>query len=382
MGDFPTQNSENGREWSDATTQAHAAARADASSKDAWALDACWSDDAIAPLARLSMNGIEREYPNKPAHVMTGPESIVAPRTLHPVFFGCFDWHSAVHGHWTLVRLLRRFPASSVAVEIRTTLERQFAADKLAVEAAYFDVAENHSFERTYGWAWLLRLAAELQTWDDPHAKRWAVWLAPLEMRIVALMRSYLPKLHYPVRSGVHSDTAFALGQMHDYAALTDNATFAREIAAYCRDKYAKDRAYAPFWEPSGEDFFSPALNEADVMRRVLSGEEFAAWLDDFLPGLADSGSPTARLLRPVDRFDVADGRLVHLAGLNFSRAWALTGIAGALPSGDARQALLAESIAAHAKVGMQSVFSGDYAGEHWLATFAVYLFTSSHVLP
>ncbi len=330
------------------------------------------SDVQVAAFARLALKGIEKEYPNKPSDTLLGPESVVPPHVVHPVFYGCFDWHSSVHGHWLLVRLIKQYPKSSIAEESRALLKKQLTAEKLKVEADYYNVKDNESFERMYGWAWALRLAAELHTWDDPDARVWAANFAPLENKLVQLTEVYLPKLTYPVRTGVHPDTAFALAQMLDYARAVKtppNAEFEKQIVAYAREKYLPDRAYPSAYEPSGEDFFSPCLNEADLMRRVLPPDAFAQWLTAFLPDLTDGKS---NLLRPAEVSDISDPKIGHLVGLNFSRAWTQRGIAAALPANDPRRAFLEKSAAAHGTAAMKYVFSGHYEGEHWLATYAV----------
>ncbi|CAK9037420.1 Divalent metal cation transporter MntH [Durusdinium trenchii] len=275
------------------------------------------TDEQVTRFARLALDGIVREYPNKPSNVMVGRESVLSPQEMHPVFYGCFDWHSSVHGHWMLVRLLKLYPQASVAGEIRELLDAQLTADKLQVEAEYFDAKENRSFERTYGWAWTLRLAAELKEWDDPDAQRWAKNLEPLESRIVELTKAYLPRLTYPIRTGVHPDTAFALGQMLDYARVVNNEELESLITTYSREKYLSDRSYPSRFEPSGEDFFSTAWNEADLMRRVLGEQEFAEWLEQFLPDLDDANSDAANLLNPAEVSDLTDPKIVHLVGLN-----------------------------------------------------------------
>jgi hypothetical protein len=338
------------------------------------------STDQAQALARLAMAGIEREYPNKPSQVMTGPESVATPRELHPAFYGCFDWHSAVHGHWMLLRLLKLYPDLPISNEIRQLLGRQLTEDKLLIEAQYFDQEQNRSFERTYGWAWALRLALELRTWDDPQAQQWAENLAPLEEQLVALTKGYLPRLTHPIRTGVHPDTGFALAQMLDYARGVHDAELETEIVSYAKAKYWEDRDYPAAFEPSGEDFFSSALNEADLMRRVLASEEFAEWLERFLPGLGQTDSSATDLLVPVLVSDVTDPKLVHMAGLNLSRAWCVQGILHALPADDARRKALSKSLDAHTKAGLSYVFSGHYEGEHWLGTFAVYLLTMAAV--
>ena len=336
------------------------------------------SDDQVAQFALLAIENIPREFPNKPSNVMVSADSVKRPREMHPVFYGCFDWHSSLHGHWMLVRLAKLRPDAPIVVEIRRLLDEQLTADKLAKEAAYFDEKENRSFERTYGWAWTLRLAAELRTWDDPDATRWAAAFAPLEQKIVALTKNYLPRLTYPIRTGVHRDTAFALSQMLDYARAVNDQEFANLITAYAQEKYVKDRDYPSRFEPSGQDFFSQAWNEADLMRRVMTPALFAEWLEQFFPNLADADSDAATLLNPVVVSDPSDPKIVHLAGLNLSRAWTQQGVLLALPNDDPRREMLMRSIAAHTKAGLDYVFSGHYEGEHWLATFAVYLLTET----
>jgi hypothetical protein len=338
------------------------------------------ADEQVRAFAQLAVDGIEREYPNKPSNVMVGPESVQSPRQLHPVFYGCFDWHSSVHGHWMLVRLVKDYPNAPLAGEIRALLSRQLTSEKLAIEAAYFDVKEHQTFERMYGWAWALRLAAELRSWDDPQAAEWAANLRPLEERLVGLTKGYLPRLEYPIRSGVHPDTAFALGQILDYSRVIQDRELESAITTYAKDKYLVDRDYPARYEPSGEDFFSPALCEADLVRRVLPPAEFADWLERFLPGLSRPDSQAATILVPVAVADVTDPKLVHLAGLNLSRAWCLQGVLDRLPADDTRRDALTASLAAHTEAGLGYVFTGHYEGEHWLATFAVYLLSGAGI--
>ena len=330
----------------------------------------------VEAFARLALRGIVREYPNKPAHLLTSDASLAAPRDLHPVFCGCFDWHSAVHAHWMLVRLLRRHPEAPVAREIEALLETQLTAEGLEREAAYFREPAHAAFERTYGWAWLLHLAQELRTWDDPRAARWARHLAPLEREIVRLARAFLPKMTWPLRSGLHIDSAFALGLFLDYARAVGDDALLEIVAERARTWYLGDRDYPVRYEPSGFDFFSPGLNEADLMRRLLPPVGFGAWLDDFFPTLADGS--LGHLLEPVEVPDVTDGHLVHLAGLDLTRAWTLRAVARSLPEGDPRGAVLDAAVARHAERGLAYVTSGHYEGEHWLATFAVFLLTDA----
>lgn len=332
--------------------------------------------EQAARFAALALAGIDREYPNKPGAVLTGPQDLEPPRAMHPAFFGHFDWHSSVHGHWMLVRLLRLYPAMPNAAEIRARLREHLTEANLRVEAAYFDVSDNRSFERMYGWAWALRLATELYEWEDPDAAVWADAFAALAAKLTALTVDYLPRLSYPIRSGVHPDTAFALAQILDYARSTGNADLEALVVRRARDFYLDDRDYPLAFEPSGQDFFSPGLNVADLMRRVLPKAEFAAWLHRFVPAL--SRGQLGSWSEPAEVSDLADPQIVHLVGLNLSRAWAMQGIASALDSGDPRLQSLLPAMQAHAAAGMRYVFSGHYEGEHWLASFAVYYLSAA----
>ncbi len=329
-------------------------------------------DDRAAALAQLALAGIDQEFPNKPGDVLAAPEDLRTPKAMHPAFYGCLDWHSSVHGHWMLVRLLRLHPEMKNAADIRARLDAHLTAANLEVETAYFADKKNRGFERMYGWAWALRLAAELRSWNDPDAARWVANFAPLENKLVSLTKEYLPRLTYPIRTGVHPDTAFALGQIHDYARTVNDGELASLIEKRARDYYLKDQAYPAGYEPSGEDFFSPGLNEADLMRRVLRAEEFSRWLAGFMPSL-----PTA-WTTPAEVSDLSDPRIVHLVGLNLSRAWTLQGIASALPAEDPLRKTLHAAMQTHAAAGLRYVFSGHYEGEHWLATFAVYHLTAT----
>jgi len=325
--------------------------------------------------AKLALSCIDREYPNKPEHVLDSAADAKPPREFHPAFFGCYDWHSSVHGHWMLVRLLKTQPALSSQKEIRARLSAHFTPEAMATEARYLDIKSNRSFERTYGWAWTLRLATELQTWDDPEARAWRANLEPLVKMIVGRLGDFLPKLASPIRTGVHPNTAFALGEALDYAQAAGDAGLERLVVKRSRDYYQKDRACPLAYEPSGEDFFSPCLEEADLMRRVMPRADFAKWLRLFLPGLA---AQKLFPLSPAVVTDPTDPRLVHLDGLNLTRAWTLRAIARALPSSDARRKSLENAAEAHAKAGLARVSSGNYEGEHWLASFAVYLLTDA----
>jgi hypothetical protein len=322
--------------------------------------------------ARLALKGIGKQYPNKPGDVLNSEKDIQEPRTIHPAFYGSFDWHSSVHGHWMLARLLRWFPGLPEKQEIRAILNEHLTAKYLQVEASYFTRPNSQAFERPYGWAWLLKLAEELHGWDDTDAKEWSKNLKPLADTIVARYLAYFPKQTYPIRSGVHPNTAFGLAFALDYARAVDDKPLRDLLEERSRTYYGKDAGIPAAWEPEGADFFSPSLMEADLMGRVLPSAEFQVWLHRFLPGL-DKGEPKTLFL-PTTVTDRSDPQLVHLDGLNLSRAWCMRSIAAALPKSDPARQVLAEAAARHAEGGLRHVASGDYVGEHWLASFAVYL--------
>ena len=334
------------------------------------------SDAQVDAFAQLALKNIHREYPNKTGDVLVGPEAVKSPKALHPAFYGCFDWHSSVHGHWMLVKLLKDYPQHSVCKLIRENLAINLTKENLDAELAYFSADEHKSFERTYGWAWYLKLVAELDDWDDDQGRQWRRDLKPLEELLVKRTLAYLPKLSYPIRTGVHADSGFGLAFILDYARAVKHEQLEQAIVDRARFFYLKDSDYPTVYEPSGQDFFSSCLNEADLMRRVLSREQFVQWFGEYLPSLREGDG--GNLLIPVEVSDVTDGYIVHLAGLDLSRAWCLQGIAARLPEGDSRITLLKQSAAAHADKGFSYVFSGAYEGEHWLATFAVYLLGQS----
>jgi len=334
------------------------------------------NEGQAAGFVKLALAGIDREYPNKTGHVTTGPDDLRSPREMHPVFYGHFDWHSSVHGHWMLLRLLKLFPQASFAGEVRGVLGKRLTAEGLAAEAAYFRKKENRSFERMYGWAWALRLALELRTWDDPDGREWAGNFRPLEKEITGLAMAYLPKLDWPVRCGFHPETAFPLGQMLDYARGTGDREFEALLLERSRRFYGRDRDYPTAYEPSGNDFFSPGLNAADLMRRVMTAEEFGSWLGTYFPELA--AGKAGNLLTPVTVSDPTDGHLIHLAGLNLTRAWTMRGIASVLAEDDVRKKVLLDAAARHAEAGLGLVATGHYEGDHWLGSFAVYLLSGT----
>ena len=329
---------------------------------------------AAQRFADLALACVHKEYPNKISHVLAGDADVKPPRVLTPAFCGCFDWHSAVHGHWLLVRLARAFPAAPFVPAARAALAASLTDAHVAAEVRYLEGPGRSDFERPYGLAWLLQLAAELHEWDDPQAHAWAETLAPLERAAAMRIGSWLPKLSYPIRVGEHAQTAFAFGLVLDWARATGDRGTAGLVERRSRDYYLADRDCPMAYEPSGQDFLSPCLAEADLMRRVLPAPEFSAWLSGFLPRLPRDGS--GAWLEPAVVTDPADGKLAHLDGLNLSRAWMLEGIAAGLPPGDARIAALRAAAAAHRASGLAAVTGAHYEGGHWLGSFAVYLVT------
>ena len=311
--------------------------------------------------ARIALGHLTREFPHKLDHVIDGPEDVLGPRALHPIFFGSFDWHSCVHGYWTLLRILRQFPQLPVAHRIRALADEMLVPHKVRGELEYLDRPYSGGFERPYGWAWLLMLHAEAQR----HDADWAANLAPLAAAFADRFQLYLPKLTYPIRVGAHYNTAFALVLTLEWAEA-NAPVLADLIRARAHHYYGTDRDCAG-WEPGGDEFISPALTEALLMRRVLDPSEFRAWFALFLPDLA-AGAPPA-LFKPAFVSDRSDGKIAHLDGVNLSRAWCWRGIAGAL---EPELAALARATAdLHLDASLPHV-AGDYMGEHWLATFAL----------
>jgi hypothetical protein len=334
---------------------------------------------AAARFANLALGCVHLEYPNKLAHTLASDADARPPRLLTPAFYGCYDWHSSVHGHWLLVRLARQFPQAPFAAQARAALARSLTAGNVAGEVVYLQTPGRASFERPYGLAWLLMLAAELRQWDDPQARQWVAILQPLEREAAARLSTWLPKLHYPIRVGEHSQTAFAFGLVHDWSRVAGDAAMRTLIERRARAFYGDDRNCPLDYEPSGEDFLSPCLAEADLMRRVLAPSGYAQWLRTFLPGIPQG--PQARWLEPGVVTDRSDPKLAHIDGLNLSRAWMLQGIASGLPPRDRRIAALEAAARAHAAAALPAVTGEHYEGGHWLGTFAVYL-TSSAGLP
>ena len=330
--------------------------------------------------ARLALACVHKEYPNKISHVLNSDADVAPPRKLTPAFCGCYDWHSSVHGHWLLVRLVRTFPDARFAGAARDALRKSLTADNLKQEAAYLHGPGRATFERPYGLAWLLQLCAELREWDDPQAREMSANLRPLEEAAVERLKTWLPKLSHPVRIGEHDQTAFGLGLMLDYARTVGDESFAKLVSDSVRKFFLTDKDCPLAYEPSGEDFLSPCLGEADVMRRVLSQKEFASWLREFLPQIPatppESEAPTVDWLPVTVSPDPSDPKLAHLDGLNLSRAWMLEGIISALPADDPRRFHLSTAAEAHRRAGLAAMTGEHYEGGHWLGSFAVYLTT------
>jgi hypothetical protein len=328
----------------------------------------------LSRFAMLALACVHREYPNKIAHHLNADGDVKPPRELTPAFYGCYDWHSCVHGHWLLARLARTEPQAGYVARARAALDRSLTPANIAGEVRYLETEGRTSFERPYGLAWLLQLAAELREWHDRDARRWSAALGPLEQAAVKRLGGWLPKLTRPVRSGEHSQTAFALGLMLDWSRIAADRDFKALAGFHASRFYLNDRSAPLAYEPSGEDFLSPALAEADVMRRVMAPGEFAGWLGQFLPAIPRDASPD--WLKPGVVTDPTDGKLVHLDGLNLSRAWMLEGIAHGLPKGDPRVSSLRATAEVHRASGLNAITGKHYEGGHWLGTFAVYLVT------
>src|SRR6202140_5421281 len=335
--------------------------------------------DAAARFAALALKCLHQEYPNHISHTLGGDADVRAPRALTPAFYGCYDWHSAVHGHWLLVRLIRLFPDAPFAPQARAEVSRSLTAPNISAEVAYLRGEGRASFERPYGLAWLLQLAAELRGWDDADARRWSAALQPLESEVAVRLKSWLPKLHYPIRIGEHDQTAFSFGLMWDWAGAAGDDEMRALLGRAAQRFYLRDRNCPLAYEPSGEDFLSPCLAEADFMRRALGGPgrgAFAGWLSGFLAHIPAGAAAAGRApwLSPGVVTDRADPKLAHIDGLNLSRAWMLEGIAYGLPAHDARVPALLAAAARHRDAALPAVTGEHYEGGHWLGTFAVYL--------
>ena len=324
--------------------------------------------------AEIALKCIEREYPNKLSHVMNTKAEVLSPKELHPAFYGCFDWHSSVHGHWMLIRLLKLFPGLKNQNRIRNAIKRNLTKVNIDQEVSYLGQKSRKSFERTYGWAWLLKLVEELKGWNDKDGKIWEQNLRPLEENIVKRYLDFLPKQVYPIRTGVHPNTSFGLSFALDYAKKVRNKELEKLIIDKAKEYFINDRNCPAEWEPGGEDFFSPCLMEADLMSKVLNNKEFESWLHGFI--LNNKGKIPMQLQKTARVIDRSDGKLVHLDGLNLSRAWCFKRIANKIINNNPLKIKIKELALIHAQIGLKNIKSGNYAGEHWLASFAVFLLT------
>ncbi|THV14023.1 DUF2891 domain-containing protein [Rhizobium rhizophilum] len=330
------------------------------------------TSELASRFATIALGHVTREYPNHILHGLEGPDDARTPSELHPVFYGSYDWHSCVHGYWMLARLLRLYPEMPEAPAIRDLFGMMLVPDRIAGECAYFDRPMARGYERPYGWGWLLKLAAELHGHEDP---AWGEALSPLTLRIAQRFRDFLPLATYPVRTGTHYNTAFALRLAADYADTVGDETFFDLLRATALRWYGPDTTCPAWGEPSGDDFLSPALIEAECMRRLLPAADFARWFDDFLPDIAANQPCT--LFAPASVSDRSDGKIAHLDGLSLSRAWCWSSLASTLPDTDPRRAVMFEAAHGHLEAGIAHVV-GDYMGEHWLASFAVLALTET----
>ncbi len=348
---------------------------------------------AASRFAALALSCVHREYPNKISHVLRDASDALQPHELTPAFYGCLDWHSAVHGHWLLARLARTYPGAPFALEAKAALAKSLTPENVQAELRYLQAPGRSSFERPYGLAWLLALSAELHTWDDAQAREWAAAIEPLESEVATRLNAWLNKLRRPNRSGEHAQTAFAMGLIADWAAARGGTNrqmsasvgtpMAATMAATLRTRaavfYAADRRCPLAYEPAGEDFLSACLGEADLMRRVLGTKEYAKWLAAFLPQIPrHSRGHHSAWLPPEPVVDRTDPKMAHIDGLNLSRAWMLRDMAQALPARDARRKALLAAAAAHRAAALPAVTGEHYEGGHWLGTFAVMLETGA----
>lgn len=327
------------------------------------------TSEGASYLCRLPLKCITKEFPNKTSHTsISDSDHILLPQQLHPSFYGCFDWHSSVHGHWMLIRLLKLFPSLPEADTIREVLNSTITREKILNEIKYFDLPLTASWERTYGWAWILKLDQELALWNNPDAARWHEALHPLTEKIVQLWTAYLSKQTYANRTGVHPNTAFGLVFALDYARAVKDTNFEKAILISAKNIFEKDKNIPALWEPNGADFLSPSLEEADLMRRVFPEKKFMSWFNKFFT----LQSLNHLTILPVvsDRTDL---QIVHLDGLSFSRSWCMKGLVSVLPVSDVRRKILQRSMIKHLSAALPHVVSGEYGGEHWLASFAVY---------
>ncbi|QKX07299.1 DUF2891 domain-containing protein [Aquimarina sp. TRL1] len=330
------------------------------------------TQEQASKLIALPLACIQTEYPNKLNQVIGGKKDIQEPSVLHPAFYGCFDWHSSVHGHWSLIKILKEFPQIAKSEEARKLLATTITREHIAAEVAYFHGKHNTSYERTYGWAWLLKLAEELHTWEDPLARTLEENLQPLTDLIAQRYIDFLPKLRYAIRVGEHPNTAFGLSFAWDYAIAVNHKALINSIRTKAIEFYKNDQGCPLSWEPGGYDFLSPCLEEIDIMRRVLNKEEFEKWIGSFIPDL----QAKSFRLETGEVSDRNDGKLVHLDGLNFSRAWVLYGLADQYPEDYTHLIKIANQ---HVSYSLPNLVGDSYEGGHWLGSFAIYALGASN---
>lgn len=327
--------------------------------------------DQAKKIFELPTHCISVEYPNKLGNVLGSDADLKTPKQLRPIFYGCFDWHSSVHGFWSIVKLMKNFPELDQNNQVRNELNQLITAENVAVEMAFFNDKNNKNFERTYGWAWLLQLQMELNNWQDKDAQVWAKNLKPLSDLIIVRYKEYLPKLVYPIRTGTHDNTAFGLSLAIDYARSVNDKTFEKVITDNGNRLYLKDKSCNIAFEPSGSDFLSACLEEALLMSKIHPHDEYKKWLKGFLPQLQKKNFD----LKPGVVSDRTDGHLVHLDGLNFSRATALYQIEHKLPE----LKHLNKIAQNHLNYSLNNITNDDYMGSHWLGTFALYALKTKH---
>ena len=323
--------------------------------------------ETASGLARIPMSCLNNEYPNKLNQVLGDKDDLKNPELLHPAFYGCFDWHSSVHGHWMLIKLVKLYPDLPEKSEIFRIMDQNLNPDNIKAEIAYFQDEHNKTFERTYGWAWLLKLAQELNDWDHPKGKIWFENTKPLSDLIRDKYIDFLPKLTYPIRTGEHPNTAFGLSLAYDYATSLGDTTFIKLITNRSKNYYQQDKNCPISWEPNGFDFLSPCLEEANLMQKILSTEQFQEWIVEFIPDFSS--------ITPAIVSDRSDPKIVHLDGLNFSRAWCLLGISSSMPESNKED--LIHHAAEHFNSSFPHLSSGNYEGEHWLTSFAILALTT-----
>ena len=328
--------------------------------------------------ADVILESVRQEYPNDLRHTMMGPDDRPTPRQLHPAFYGCFDWHSCVEMHWALVCLLRLIPDALDQKTARATLTEHLTPQALNQEATYLQ--SHRGFKRPYGWGWALMLANDLEGWEDAQARVWAGAMQPLAQTISNLLLAWLPKATYPSRDGMHGNTAFGLARSLPWArrvASRGDARLLEAITEAATRWYGDDRNYPAGWEPSGADFLSPALAEAELMCETLGVASFPPWLEHFLPELSEARPRS--LFEPVTVSDETDSQIAHLHGLNLHRAFTWRRLSQVLPTGDVRTPILRQAAATHAAASLPAVIGTDYMVEHWLACYAVLYLTTEH---